>query len=32
MDDLVYGRKPPPKELQPWLRDLEVSGSSARRG
>ncbi len=23
LDDLVYGRRPPPRELQPWLGELE---------
>jgi len=32
MDDLVYGRRPPPKELQPWLVELEAQGSGSRSG
>ena len=32
MDDLVYGRRPPPKELQPWLAGLERSVGNSRSG
>lgn len=30
MDDLVYGRRPPPKELQPWLAALEAPKGDSR--
>ena len=34
MDDLIYGRRPPPKELQPWLAGLEapMGGSRSESG
>lgn len=32
MDDLIYGRRPPPKDLQLWLTELEASTSGARSG
>jgi ferredoxin len=32
MDDLVYGRKPPPRELQPWLASLEQPKGPSRSG
>jgi len=30
MDDMVYGRRPPPKELQPWLAALEAPKGDSR--
>ena len=32
MDDLIYGRRPPPKDLQPWLAELEARTGGSRSG
>jgi len=32
MDDLVYGRRPAPKPLPPWMDGLEAGSDSSRRG
>lgn len=32
MDDMVYGRKPPPRELQPWLAGYEAPRGGTRNG
>ncbi|MCK5651791.1 MAG: 4Fe-4S dicluster domain-containing protein, partial [Gemmatimonadetes bacterium] len=32
MDDLIYGRRPPPKELPAWMDGLEAQSSASRSG
>lgn len=32
MDDLIYGRRPPPRGLQPWLASLEPRDGGSRSG
>jgi len=32
MDDLVYGRRPPPKPLPSWMAGVEASGGFSRNG
>lgn len=32
MDDLVYGRRPPPKRLPEWMRGVEAPGPRSRSG